>query len=87
MCSASRPIWEEVQKQHPDAYFKLTVPIGDIWSLPEEPHLDQWFRAPQSLGAHSERVRCELEAFLNKRLKGLCGAVRSGRWILGRVRV
>ncbi len=58
--------------------------------MPREPMLgldEPWYHDPRQLAEHNEKVRVSLEAFLNDHLARLHGAMRSGWWIMGKVRV
>lgn len=72
------------QKQ---AMSELRIPEGGIWEPPAEPDGHEWWRSAALRHRHAEAVRRSLEAFLNGHLAGLNHMLRTGWWVLGKVRV
>lgn len=54
---------------------------------PTAEHGLHWYENPQARRAHREAVRRSLEAFLNEHLAQLYFMLRTGWWVLGKVRV
>lgn len=82
--------YEAAVQAHPRAFWTMEVRASDVWFLPEEPHREHgrdWHFDPKLLAAHVEKVRGSLESFLNGRLEQLDDMVRSGWFIIQRVRV
>jgi hypothetical protein len=66
------------------------IEAGDVWEPPGEPvdrYGVEWYRNPAARRAHRKAVQESLERFLNERLARLYHMVRTGWWVLGRVRV
>ena len=62
----------------------------DVWEPPSEPtveHGSRWFENPRARRAHRKAVQESLEEFLNERMSRLYHMVRTGWWVLGKVRV
>jgi hypothetical protein len=70
---------------HPRAFWTMDVRASDVWFLPKE-HGGRWHFDPKLLAAHVEKVRGSLESFLNEKLKQLDDMVRSGWFVIERVR-
>jgi hypothetical protein len=63
------------------------IPQGGVWEPPGEPRANEWWKKPELRRAHTRAVRKSLEDFLNRHLAELGRRVRTGWWILGKVRV
>ena len=86
----SRMIDEQVKERHPDAYSKIPLRHLAVWDPPSEPWQEygiDWHKDPALRRAHREAVRRSLEDFLNGQLAKLYHYVRTGWWVLGKVRV
>ncbi|MBK8999582.1 MAG: hypothetical protein IPM35_28000 [Myxococcales bacterium] len=78
---------ERVRREHPDAFWVVEVPITAVWDGIDEPRGDsRWYRDPEKLAAHRERVRLSLETFVNGALEGLDEMLRTGWFIIRRAR-
>lgn len=53
---------ERVRREHPEAFWVVEVPITAVWDgIDEPPGGSGWYRDPERLAAHRERVRVSLE--------------------------
>ncbi len=77
---------EWVRREHPDAFWVVEVPITAVWDGIDEPPGRSWYRDPERLAAHRERVRVSLESFVNGALEGLDEMLRTGWFIIRRAR-
>lgn len=78
---------ERVRREHPEAFWIVEVPIGAVWDgIDEPPGGSRWYRDPEKLAAHRERVRLSLEGFVNGALEGLDDMLRTGWFIVRRAR-
>lgn len=81
----------ELLRRHPNAFYLVEVRDQDVWeNLPEEPWRQlglDWHKKKGERKKHSDVVRKSLEDFINRQLAGLYRRVRTGWWVLGRVRV
>ena len=66
---------------------KVTITRDDVWQLPAEPRPLNWHESATKRQEHAMAVANSLEEFLNKRLDRLHRMVRTGWWILDRVKV
>lgn len=80
----------EILERHPDACLLVAVRLDAVWDPPREPwreHGAQWHRNRSLRKQHRQRMRDSLERFINGKLEGLSGMVRTGEWVLERARV
>lgn len=78
---------ERVRREHPEAFWVIEVPITAVWDgIDEPPGGSGWYRDPEKLAAHRERVRVSLETFINGALGGLDEMLRTGWFIIRRAR-
>lgn len=74
-----------------DEYQPFSLRMSEsLWRPPEEPwreHGLDWHKDPKVRRAHLKAVRESLEAFLNGHLAQLDGMLRTGWFILGKVRM
>lgn len=75
---------DAVIKDHPNAFWRLEVPVSALWRPPNEHIASGWEKG--ALQSQTASVRESLEVFLNKALLELDGKVRTGRFILGTVK-
>jgi len=89
------PMGEKAQKstaddRHRRRTISWAIEAGDVWEPPPEPteqHGFNWYENPEARRAHREAVRQSLEEFLNEHLAHLYHMLRTGWWVLGKVRV
>ena len=78
------------EDRHGRRTISLAIEAGDVWEPPLEPTEQygfNWHEHPEARRAHREAVRQSLEAFLNEHLARLYHMLRTGWWVLGKVRV
>lgn len=90
---AGRKRKSERTAEEPDAYYDVlpVPPVTDcVWAPPAEPwktHGLDWHQDPQVRREHLHAVQESLETFLNRHLARLNGMVRTGWFVLGKLRV
>jgi|ERR1700682_2322622 len=80
----------ELLRRHPNAHHVVEVRPADVWDPPEEPWRTKglnWHDKKGYRKQHCDAVRKSLETFINGHLDGLYHMVRTGWWVLGKVRV
>jgi hypothetical protein len=78
------------EDRHRRRTISLAIEAGDVWEPPPEPTEQygfKWYEHPEVRQAHREAVRQSLEEFLNEHLARLYHMLRTGWWVLGKVRV
>ncbi|SRR5258708_5630186 len=81
---------DELLRRHPNAHHVVDIRPADVWDLPEEPWRTKginWHDKKRYRKQHCNAVRESLEKFINVHLDGLYHMVRTGWWVLGKVRV
>ena len=74
-------------REHPRAYFRINVPVAALWQPSCEPDQDGWEKDEAKWNGYLEALKADLERFLNRTLGKLHGMVRTGRFVLRKVRV
>jgi hypothetical protein len=80
----------QAEDRHGRRTIWLPIAPGDVWEPPREPterYGFKWHENPEARRAHREAVRQSLEQFLNEHLARLYHMLRTGWWVLGKVRV
>jgi len=78
------------EDRHRRRTISWAIEAGDVWEPPLEPtqrHGLKWYENPEARRAHRKAVQESLEKFLNEHLAHLYHMLRTGWWVLGKVRV
>ena len=79
-----------MREGHLNAFHQLPIGRTEIWEPPEEPTKRYgygWYKNRDARREHTAAVRASLERFLNEHLRKLNHMLRTGWWVLGKVRV
>src|SRR5205823_5988369 len=72
------------------AFFRIPVQSADLWRgvpEPSERYGFEWYKNARARRGHQRAMRKSLETFLNERLARLYQMLRTGWWVVGKVRV
>ena len=85
-----KPQPSTAEDRHRRRTISWRIEAGDVWEPPAEPtERDgfKWYENPEAWRVHRKAVQESLEQFLNERLARLYHMLRTGWWVLGKVRV
>lgn len=81
---------EAVRDRYPEAHYRMPAKYLRVWQPPAEPYQEHgldWHKRPELRRDHRDAVRRSLQELINGQLAKLYHRLRTGWWVLGKVRV